>query len=627
MTLYVFLSVVVFLLYIQAGIFVFLQKPVLKVNRLFAYMLFALAWTSLFFIILQFANNPDEVYLIDRIGMFGWLAFPLFTVLFFVQTANLLEKKPMRNLVFLLGMLAMALMIRYIWEPQSLKVFYQGASGMWYFESTIESLWVIAALLYNFGAITLGLVIVWNYFISKKNSHLNRERVQSRIFVFAFLLFLIIATLTHIVFPIMSVPALPGMIHLAALPLIGAIFATTTMLHPQIYFKEMVSKIFIRRIKEFVFYMDHNGLIYSMNQYCLEVLKYNQSDMVNKDPGRFIKPSRLIHQKMEDVLMNIKTEDLVCLMITREGQAIPVSVSVTRVYDAFRNMIGFLLIASDYRHTKALHKERNNRKHAEQKLIAQNLKLEQMVNERSSELIEIQKTLHAEHLLQQEAEKQVLTELKIKEEMLRELHHRVKNNIQMIISLINMEEGIQISNRAPDLDYGGISDRIRTISMIHEFLYNAPYLGEINLKHFVDKIIGELRVVYPLKSFVRFYVSFENSVLSISQAIPCGIIIFELLSNSLKHAFENKNQSQSQPDDKAHISLMYETKNNRSVISVYDNGDTPISLRDGSPVAKKTGLTLVELMVYDYLQGSIVYLNQKGTAVQIGFGSIQKQGQ
>lgn len=623
MTLFVFFSIVAFLLYIQAGVFLFLRKPVAKINRLFAYMLFSLAWVSLFLLLIQFSNEVSDVYLIDRINMFGWLALPLLTVLFFVNAANVNRRK-IFYLVSILASLAAVLMVRYIWHPQSMKHFYEGSSGMWYYSSNIQSGWVILAVIYNLGCAYTGLAVIWRFFVKSSRSQGNKKKFQSKVFLLSFSLFLLISISSHIVFPLMDIAAFPAMIHFAALPMVGTIFLSTLLLHPQTFFKEMISRIFIRRIKEFVFFIDHNGRIYSVNQYSLDVLNYSLSDMINKEPEHFLKPSGMVTKKMEDVIMNYKTDNLVCLLKPKQGASIPVSLNITKVYDSFRNIIGFLLIASDYRQTQALHKQRKERRLAEQKLIARNLELEKRINERSTELIKIQRKLTSEHARQKEAENQILIELRNKEEILRELHHRVKNNIQMIISLINMEQGRLIAGGQSEAIYGSIANRIRTISMIHDYLYDAPYMGKINLKGFVEKIIGELRGVFPGKSYVRINTSFKHSILSVDKAIPCGIIIFELLSNAFHHAFRDIKDLDQSAMGKSRINIDFVSENHKCLIHIHDNGEG-IALRNRKPEQKRIGLSLVELLVSEYLKGSIHFLNLHGTVIWVDFECAEKQ--
>ena len=625
MTLFVFFSLVVFFFYLQAGVFLFLRKPVVKSNRLFAYSLFALSWTSFFFVLIQFTENIRLVYLIDRINMIGWIYLPFLLLLFLMNMTGKNSGSLARIVTYALGALAAILMIRHLWHPQSLMIYYQASSGMWYFDLNVQSVWVYIALSYNFGSAVAGFVLAQKFFFQSMKSHIKKVRIQSKVFFISFSLFLLLSVLGHVFFPLFSIPVLPAMVHLAALPMVGAIFFSTILVHPQTFFREMISGIFIRRIREFVFFLDHNGLIYSVNQHTLDVLKYNRSEVFNKEPGVFFKPPAFVVSKLQDAIMNHKTDDLICLISSREGAEFPVKLNITKVYDAFRNMVGFLLIAYDFRQTKALQLERMERLRIEKKLIARNLELEIRIEERSSELGEVKKRLDIEHVKQKEIEKQVFVELRNKGEMVRELHHRVKNNIQMTISLINIERGKCDTDQQQDQFYASIANRILTISMIHDYLYDTPQMGKINLKHYVHKIMGELRSIYPSKSHVLLNVSFDEGLLSISQAIPCGIIIFELLSNSLRHAFPEVNTDIHSAAASARINLEFVSEQNKSRIQFSDNG-IGIALNDGKPVRKLTGLTLVELLIKEYLQGTISYTNSKGTSIQIGFKHDENNG-
>lgn len=621
MILYIFFSLVAFLLYIQAGVFLLLRKPVDQTNRLFAYMLLSLAWVSLFLMLIQLANDSQDVYLLDRINMFGWLALPFLTVLFFVN-ATKINLKRIRYLFIILGFLAVVLMVRYFWHPQSLKHFYESNSGLWYYSANIQSVWVIVAVVYNLGCAFSGFALTLNYLIKSEKVQGNKKKLQSKVFLLSFSLFLLVSISSHIIFPLIYVPAFPAMIHIAAVPLVGVIFFSTILVHPQTFFREMISDIFIRRIREFVFFLDHNGLIYSVNQYTMDVLKYNLSDMFNKEPGLFLKPPALVAGKLEDAIMNHKTDDLICLITPRDGDEFPVQLNITKVYDAFRNMVGFLLIAYDYRQIRALQLERNKRLRVEKKLVARNLELEKRIQEKNTELLQIKKRLDAEHLRQEELERQVLIELNKKGEMVRELHHRVKNNIQMTISLINMERSSFDSDQRQNHFYESIANRILTISMIHDYLYDTPRMGKINLNHYVLKIMGELRSIHQSKSHIQFNVSFDEALLSIGQAIPCGIIIFELLNNSLQHAFPEEDHIAA---ESARINLGFVSEGSMSQILFSDNG-TGIALKNGKPVRKNTGLTLVELLIKEYLHGKINYCNIKGTSIQVGFNHNEKKG-
>ncbi len=624
MILFVFFSLVVFLLYLQAGLFLLFRKPVAKSNRLFAYSLFSLAWISLFFALIQLSDNVRLVYLFDRINIFGWIFLPFFLLLFMIHVSGKPSGRMSGILKYAVGALATILLIRYLVHPQSLMIYYRASSGMWYFDVNVQSFWVYIALSYNLGTSVAGFALARKFFFQSRKSQIKKIRIQSKLFFVSFTLFLILSVLGHVVLPVTSTPVLPAMVHLAAVPMAVAIFFSTILVHPQTFFRETISDIFIRRIREFVFYIDHNGLIYSVNQHCLDVLKFSISEMINKEPDYFFKPAGMVAKKMHDISMNYKTEDLFCMLRSKDGSSIPVSLRITKVYDAFRNMVGYLLIASDYRQTQALYQQRKQRKIAEQKLISRNQELENRINVRKAELISTQKTLNVEQLLQKEAEKKILIELKNKEEMMRELHHRVKNNIQMIISLINIEHGKFIVDEKSKAKYESIANRIRTISMIHDYLYDTPYLGKIDLKGFVGRVIGEFRSIIPEKSHIRFYPSFQHSFLSINEAIPCGVIIFELLGNAFQHAFSDEKQA-NHSGMQARIDIDVFFENHECVIHVQDNGKGMV-LHNGQPKLKKIGLSLVELLVCDILKGSISFLNHKGAFIRVAFECGQKQG-
>jgi two-component sensor histidine kinase len=143
---------------------------------------------------------------------------------------------------------------------------------------------------------------------------------------------------------------------------------------------------------------------------------------------------------------------------------------------------------------------------------------------------------------ERQAEEQIKRSLQEKEVLLREIHHRVKNNLQVVSSLLNMQarnarnkDTIEILSEA--------RDRISTMSLIHSQLYESSDLAEINMKGFVDLLLGQLLQSYPVGDTRSTHVvRVDDYPLPISVAVPVGLIINELLSNALKHAFEGKDE-------------------------------------------------------------------------------------
>ncbi|MCR4408718.1 MAG: PAS domain S-box protein [Candidatus Saccharicenans sp.] len=134
--------------------------------------------------------------------------------------------------------------------------------------------------------------------------------------------------------------------------------------------------------------------------------------------------------------------------------------------------------------------------------------------------------------------------LREKDVMLREIHHRVKNNMQVMSSLLRLQMG-QIADSQAREAFRKSQARIQSMAMIHERLYQSGNLARIDFADYVDKLVTHLYVVYEVD---HERVHFKNETgqvgLDINQAIPCGLIVSELVSNALKHAFPGKQRGE-----------------------------------------------------------------------------------
>ncbi len=136
-----------------------------------------------------------------------------------------------------------------------------------------------------------------------------------------------------------------------------------------------------------------------------------------------------------------------------------------------------------------------------------------------------------------QAEESLKTSLREKEVLLREIHHRVKNNLQIISSLLNLQSGYIKDGEALDMFKESIN-RIKTMAHIHEKLYQSRDYARINFSDYVDDLTSQLYSSYGLMpDCVRLRTKIEDIPLDISTAIPLGLIINELVSNAMKHAF------------------------------------------------------------------------------------------
>ena len=207
-------------------------------------------------------------------------------------------------------------------------------------------------------------------------------------------------------------------------------------------------------------------------------------------------------------------------------------------------------------------------------------------------------------------EEQVKASLNEKEVLLKEIHHRVKNNMQIITSLLSLQS--RYVRDTHDLDiFRDSQNRVKSMALIHEELYKSKDLARIDFAEYVQSLATHLFSLYSVNTAViKLTMDVQDVLLDINTAIPCGLIVNELISNSLKYAF---------PDGEGGeilIKLSERTGGNLTLI-VSDNGiglHKDLDFRD----TKSLGLQLVNTLV-EQLEGTIDLDRTEGTAFTIVF--------
>lgn len=215
----------------------------------------------------------------------------------------------------------------------------------------------------------------------------------------------------------------------------------------------------------------------------------------------------------------------------------------------------------------------------------------------------------------QMAEDKIKKSLNEKEILLREIHHRVKNNMQIIISLLNLQSNYLKDEKTKDV-FKESQNRVKSMSMVHEMLYRSPDLDNIQLRDYMQKLINTLINSYRTSSKrIKLFTQIEDIQMGIDTAIPLGLIINELISNSLKHAFKE--------DREGELRITAESKGGDYLITVSDNGvGFPDDINFYS--TKSLGLQLVNTLV-DQITGEIKLETRKGkgTSFKIRFKELK----
>ena len=197
-----------------------------------------------------------------------------------------------------------------------------------------------------------------------------------------------------------------------------------------------------------------------------------------------------------------------------------------------------------------------------------------------------------------------------KEMLLKEIHHRVKNNMEIISSLLNMQ-----ARRSNDINFKNAMkqsrSRIHTMALVHEFLYLGENLAYINIQDYIKKLVQDIKELYISQNTkLDVDLDIENLIFSANRCIQVGMILHELCVNSLKYAFK---------ENRKNLLCIHINKIDDNInIKIRDNGDNEIDI---TSLQKKDsiGLQLIYSIVDFQLQGKIEFKINKGLECNIMF--------
>lgn len=205
-----------------------------------------------------------------------------------------------------------------------------------------------------------------------------------------------------------------------------------------------------------------------------------------------------------------------------------------------------------------------------------------------------------------QAELKIKKALEEKEILLREVYHRVKNNLQIISSLITM----QIDHLSEPMLIRYLSDlknRIRSMALIHEWLLRDEDLASLNIKEYLASIIEHLIISYQINpAYVTVQQDIQDISIDIDTALPCGLIVNEIISNSFKHAFPGKKTGQ------VYIKLF---ERDQVYMEVGDTG-VGFTVQANSSPSQGLGVELIDALVMQ-LEGTCQLQKDNGTHYKI----------
>jgi PAS domain S-box-containing protein len=263
------------------------------------------------------------------------------------------------------------------------------------------------------------------------------------------------------------------------------------------------------------------------------------------------------------------------------------------VFDSNKKVVGGISIVRDS----------TQRKYGLEALERTKEELERRVIERTAALSKVNEDLRNEITERKRAEEKINISLQEKVVLLREIHHRVKNNLQVISSLLNLQSGYIEDKKSLEI-FRESQTRVRSMALIHEKLYQSKDLNKIEFSEYIESLIKDLFKSYNIESSrIALKSKMEGIYFEIDTAILCGLIINELVSNSLKHAFPGNRKGE------VFIELNQNSSKNKFTLIIKDNG---IGFPANLDFRKTESLGLQLVTTLSEQLGGTIELNKNG---------------
>ncbi|MBN2295019.1 MAG: PAS domain S-box protein [Pirellulales bacterium] len=313
----------------------------------------------------------------------------------------------------------------------------------------------------------------------------------------------------------------------------------------------------IQSMREMLIVVDPKLRISHVNQAACAELEYSQDDLNGKPFEELFTPEEIPGDKS---LPEFLSPGIECFMQTGTGRRFPVHCSAAEMTDDQGKLEGYVCVASNI----------SRQKEAEDRLVAS---------------------------------------LREKELLLKEVHHRVKNNLQVISSLLNLQAR-EIRDSDTAKLFRESQGRIRSMALIHEQLYRSDDLAGIDFAAYVQELVRHLeRGLGSETTPIRFRLNIEPLPLSLDLAIPCGMIVNELVSNARKHAFPNREAGE--------ISVEFTRREAGYCLTVADNG-VGIQEELATEDSLSLGLKVVQALTQQ-IHGDLDVRHDEGTVFVIRF--------
>lgn len=217
-----------------------------------------------------------------------------------------------------------------------------------------------------------------------------------------------------------------------------------------------------------------------------------------------------------------------------------------------------------------------------------------------------------------EVEGQIKQTLAEKEALIKEVHHRVKNNLASIVALIGLQQDTLSDSDAIN-EMNDLMNRVHSMALVHELLYQSETLSQVDLQDYFTRLVTHLRASYDVEIMLDLRVLAMGAAMTLDYATPCGLIVNELVTNAFKYAFP---QGQPRPGQSTcEVTVTAACEGEYYTITVHDNGvGLPADFDLESP--SSLGLQLVTMLVRRQLDGQLELDRSDGTTFRLHFAAL-----
>jgi len=527
----------------------FWYKLRVRTARIFAFLVFSVSiWAFGSAFALQ-SSTPAHIYFWEQFKYIGILLIPVTLFIFCLQwTGRDKKMSPFKyGLLFILPALFMILIFTDPLHHFWWKEFHIVSFGPYLFDRVVHGIGWWVFLGYNLIFLAISVLLLGSVALNLRYNYRRHAAVL----------------LVGILFPLCSNLAFAFGISPLLVDITPSMFIVTSALYVWGLLKfQMIDIIPIAHttvfmdMKDLLLVTDYKDRVLDVNKAALEILGLKESEVMGR-PVQDILPEKTGKEKKFESIKEIRTEVEVWVREQKRW----FDLKIDPLLDSHSRMIGHVISLRDITGQK-------------------------------------------------EAEKKIKAALKEKEVLLNEVHHRVKNNMQIISSLLRLQSS-QIKNKELKAVFDTSQSRIQTMALIHEILYREKDFSRVSFGAYIQKLVSYLFRAYNVDTNrIKLRTDLADTFLNLKKAIPCGLIINELVSNSIVHAFSQEGTGM--------ISVSFKAKNGeRLELVVRDNGKGLPATIDFKN-SETLGLQLVNDLV-SQIGGTIELEKGVGMAIRIEF--------